>query len=162
MCFTLRHGLHQFVVYQPSRRVAHAQLALEGQRRQTRLGLTDEVNGQKPCRQRQFGRLKDGARDQRCLMPTGIALKDLVSTGMQDAMCRAATVGTVKTIGPTCTLQRCRAKRFGAKELVELRHRQAWLKLDAIHSHDALLKTQRWVQITPSQAHQVSLAEDYC
>src|SRR5674476_717756 len=155
--FTLSHGLHQFVVYQPSRWVAHTELAFEGQGRQAGLGLTDEVNSQKPCRQRQFGRLKNSARDQRGLMPTGIALKNLVATGMQDAVWRTIAVGTTKPFGPASTLQRRRAKRFGAKELVELRHRQAGLKLDAIHSHDATLKIGRWVQITPPQAHQVSL-----
>jgi len=160
--FALSHGLHQFVVYQPSRWVAHTQLAFQGQRGQTCLGLTDEVDRQKPCRQRQFGRLKNGACNQRRLMATGIALKDLVAPTMQDTVCSATAVWTSKTIGPTCTLQRRTAQRYSAKELVELRHRQAGLKLDAIHSHDVTPKFERWVQIKPAQAHQVSLAEDCC
>jgi hypothetical protein len=110
----------------------------------------------------QIGRLKNSSRDQRSLMSAGIALKNLVATGVQDAVCRTTTVGTAKTIGPASTLQCRRAKRFGAKELVELRHRQAGLKLDAVHSHDATLKSERQVQITPAQVHQVSLAEDCC
>ena len=61
VCFTLSHSLHQFVVYQPSRWIAHTQLAFESQRRQAGLGLADKINGQKPCRQRQFGRLKNSA-----------------------------------------------------------------------------------------------------
>ena len=159
---TLSHGLHQFVVYQPSSRVAHAELAFEGQSRQAGLGLADEVDRQKPRLQRQLGRLKNGARDQRRLMSAGIALKNLVPTGVQDTVCSTTAVRAVKTIGPTCALQRCRAKRFGAKEAEELWHRQAGLKLDAIHSHDASFKIERWVQITPSQAHQVRLAEHCC
>jgi hypothetical protein len=95
-------------------------------------------------------------------MPTGIALKNLVTAGVQDAVCSTTAVRTAKTIGPTCTLQSRRAKRFGAKELEELRHRQAGLKLDAVHSHDAPLKTRRRVQIAPPQAHQVRLAENCC
>jgi hypothetical protein len=47
-CFTLSHGLHQFVMHQPNRWVAHAQLTFESQSRQTGLGLADEVNCQKP------------------------------------------------------------------------------------------------------------------
>src|SRR5450830_368280 len=160
--FTLSHGLHQFVLHQPGRRVAHAQLAFESQSRQARLGLADEVNRQKPYRQRQFGRLKDGARDQRRLMATGVALKNFVAAGVQDAVCSTTTIRTTETIRPACTLQRRSAKRLGTKELEELRHRQAGLKLDTVHRHDATLKTKRWVQITPSQAHHVSLAEDCC
>jgi hypothetical protein len=34
--------------------------------------------------------------------------------------------------------------------------------LNAVHGHDATLKIGRWVQMTPLQAHQVSLAEDCC
>ena len=161
-CFTFSHGLHQFVLHQPRRWVAHAELTFESQSRQTSLGLADEVNCQKPYGQRQFGRLKDGASNQRCLMPTGIALKNLVAEGVQDAVCGTTAARTAKTIWPTCILQRCRAKRFRAKELEELRHRQTGLKLDAVHSHDVDLKIDTWVQITAPQAHQVSLAELHC
>jgi hypothetical protein len=70
--------------------------------------------------------------------------------------------GFAKSFGPAGALQRRSAKCFGAKELVELRQRQAGLKLNAVHGHDASLKIGRWVQMTPSQVHQVSLAEDCC
>jgi len=160
--FTLRHGLHQLVMHQPGCGIAHAQLAFERECRQTGFGLTDEVDRQKPCRQRQLGRLKNGARDQRGLMPTGIALKDFVALGMQDAVWSTTAGRTPKTIGPASAFQRRRAKCLGAKELEKLRHRHAVLELDAIHGHDAAPKDGRWLQITPSQAHQVSLAEDCC
>ena len=154
--FTLSHGLHQLVVNQPSRWVAHTQLAFQGQRGQTGLGLTNEVDRQKPCRQRQLGRLKDRACNQRCLMSTSVALKYLVAFAVQNAMCRTTAGRTAKTIGPASTLQCRRAKCFGAKELEKLRHRQAGLKLNAVHCHDAAQRIERWVQITPLLAHHVS------
>jgi hypothetical protein len=55
-----------------------------------RSGRADEVDRPTHVVRRQFGRLKDGARDQRGLMPTGIALRNLVFDGMQDAVCRGA------------------------------------------------------------------------
>ena len=72
------HGPHQFVVDQPGGGVAHAQLPSECQRRQARLGLTDEVDGEKPGRQRKLRALKHRAGDERGLMAIGIALEDLV------------------------------------------------------------------------------------
>jgi len=106
--------------------------------------------------------LKDSARNQGSLMPTGVALKNLVAAGVQDAVCDTTAARTAKAIGPARTFQGCSAKRFGPKELEELRHRQAGLKLDAVHSHDAALKISTWLHITSSQAHQVSLAEHCC
>lgn len=113
--FTLGHVLYQSVLYQSGRWVAHFQLTFEQESRQARLGLGDEVNRQKPCCQWQFGRMKNGTFDQRRLMPIGIARKDLVATGTQDAVCCTTAVSTAKTIGSSSTHQRNRVKRFGAK-----------------------------------------------
>jgi hypothetical protein len=77
-------------------------------------------------------------------------------------MCGTTAVRATKSFGPAGALQHRSVKCFGVKELVELRQRQAGLKLNAVHSHDATLKIGRWVQMTPSQVHQVSLAEDCC
>ncbi len=96
--FTFSHGLHQFVLHQPRSWVTHAQLSFESQSRQASLGLADEVNRQKPYRQRQFGRLKYRAGDQRRLMPAGVALKNFVATGVQDAVCSTTTIRTTETI----------------------------------------------------------------
>ncbi len=137
------HGLHQLVVHQPGCGIAHAQLAFERERRHAGFGLTDEVDRQKPGRQRQFRRLKNGACDQRGLMPTGLTLKDIMAPRLQDAVGRTAAVRTTETIGPARFLQRRRAKHLGAKKLEKLRHRQTGLKLDAIHGHDAVLKNER-------------------
>lgn len=136
----LGHGLHQFVMHQPCRWVAHPQMALERECRDARFGLTDEIDCQKPGHQRQFGALKNGARNQRGLMPTGIALEDFVGTMAQDAVCSAPALGAAKTIRPARTLQGLRAKRLSAEKVQELRQRQAGLELNAIHGHGTALK----------------------
>ena len=44
----LPHGLHELVLDRPSRVVAHPQLTLQTHRRNTVLGLRDEVHGEVP------------------------------------------------------------------------------------------------------------------
>ena len=61
------HRAVDLVVQQPGSRVAHAKLALHRQRRQTRLGLADQVDGQEPGGQRQLGVFKEAAGGQRGL-----------------------------------------------------------------------------------------------
>ncbi|CAD85918.1 hypothetical protein NE2007 [Nitrosomonas europaea ATCC 19718] len=56
---TIGHRLHQFVMYQPCCKIAHTQLTLERQGRQTDLGLTNQINYQEPDGQRQFGALEN-------------------------------------------------------------------------------------------------------
>ena len=75
------HRLHQLVVDQPSGGVAHPQITLQGQRRESGLGLADQVDRQKPDRQRQLGALKHRANDQRGLVVAGIALEGLAPPG---------------------------------------------------------------------------------
>lgn len=74
------HRLHQLVVNEPRRRIAHPQVPLEGECRQPGLGLADEVDREKPNAQGQFRALHHGARDQRGLMPTSLALEQRVSS----------------------------------------------------------------------------------
>jgi hypothetical protein len=93
-------------------------------------------------------------------MPTGIAMENLDASGVQDAVCSATAARATKAFRPTSSLQSSSAKCFGAKELEELRQRQAGLKLDSVHSHDAALTIDTSAQITSSQAHQLRLADD--
>ncbi len=158
----LHHGLHQLVVHQPCRWVTHTQVALERQRRQSGFGLADEVDCQEPHRQGQLGALKDGASDQRRLVPTGVALKDLVAKGTQDAVRSATAARTGKALWPASALQRLGAKRLSAVEFEELRHGQAGLKLDAIDCHGGATQSERWEQLKRGLAHHVSLAELHC
>lgn len=142
--------------------LAHTQVAFERQCRQTGLGLADEVDSQEPHLQGQFGSLKHGTSDQRRLVPTRVALKDPMGTSTQDTVCCATAARTGKALRPARTLQRLGAKRLRAVELEELRHRQAGLKLDAIHGHGAATKSERWEQVRSGPAHHVSLAEHHC
>ena len=73
-----------------------------------------------------------------------------------------AAAGTGKALRPARTLQRLCAKRLRAVELEELRHRQAGLKLDAIHGHGAASQSEQWGQVKSVRAHHVSLAEHHC
>jgi hypothetical protein len=80
---TLHHGLHQFVVHQPCRWVAHAQMAFESQCRQTCLGLADYVDRQEPHHPWQLGSLEHGASDKRHLVATRDAPKYPMRIGAQ-------------------------------------------------------------------------------
>jgi len=160
--FTLHHGLHQLVVHQPCGWIAYTQVTLERECRQAGLGLADEVDRQEPHRQWQLGPLKHGASDERCLMPTRVALKDPMGTSTQNTMRCAAAARTGEALRPARTLQRLGAKRLRALELEELRHRQAGLKLDAIHGHCAATQNEQWEQVKSVRAHHVSLAEHHC
>ena len=103
------HGPHQFVVDKPGGGVAHAQLSFERQRRQARLGLADEVDGEKPGRQRKLRALKHRAGDERGLKATGIALEDLVGLATQDAVAIVPATWAKKTVRPTRRLYRVSA-----------------------------------------------------
>jgi len=157
----LHHCLHQFVVHQPCRWVAHTQVAFERKRRQSSLGLADEVDCQEPHRQGQLGALEHGASDQRRLMPTRVALKNPVPTSAQNTVRGATAARTGKALWPERTLQRLRAKQLRAVEFEELGHRQTGLKLDAIHGHGSATQSERWEQVKLGLAHHVSLAEHH-
>ena len=84
--FPLFHRPHQLVVDKPGGGITHSQIPLQRQRRQTRLGLADEVDRQEPHGQRQLGALKHRPGDQRGLMPTGVALKHLARPPAQNTV----------------------------------------------------------------------------
>jgi len=138
--FPLFHRPHQLVVDKPGSGITHSQIPLQSQRRQTRLGLADEVDRQEPHGQRQLGALKHRSGDQRGLMPTGVALKHLARPPAQHTVRPLTAARTGKPVRPTCRLQGCCALRLAAEPLGELRHRQTRLKLDSIHGHGAALR----------------------
>ena len=126
------------MVDEPCGGIAHAQVPLERQRRQTGLGLADQVDRQKPHGQRELGALQHGAGNEGSLMSAGVALVDLVKATAKNAMSGVVATRAAKTARPPRRLQRNRALRLVAVALEELRHRQTGLKLDSIHRHDAL------------------------
>lgn len=156
--FLPSHGVVDLVVQQPGGRVAHAQIALVGQGRQSGLGLADEVDGQEPGRQRQLGVLHHRTGDQGGLMPASDALEQLAGAVTDDVVRRTAAAGAAKAIGPSRASQRLGAMRLGAEHAQEFRDRHARLELDAVAGHRELSLCWR-PQVRGSVAHGVSLAE---
>ena len=135
--FTLAHDMHQFVLQQPGRLVAHAQMALEFQGRDIVLGLGQQVHTQKPCGQRKFGGLKNRAARHRRLFPARRALPVVQPLALEGAMACATTFRTDEAVRPTQGHQRRVAFLFGTVALHELRHRQPLLKLHLVDPHRA-------------------------
>lgn len=152
------HGTVDLVVQQPGGRVAHTDLALHRQRRQTRLGLADEIDGQEPCGQRQLGVLHQAAGCQRGLMPAAVALEQAPSTVADHVVRVAVAAGAAEASGPSGGHQRRGAVRLGAKAAKELGQRHAGLELDSVESH-RVLSVVGCTQVTRPVAHRVSLAE---
>ena len=133
--FLSGHRAVDLLVQQPRGRVAHAQLTLERQRRQPRLGLADEVAGEEPCRQWQLRVLHQAARRQRGLVPATVALEELARTVTDDIVVGYATTRTTKAIWPAGLLDRFGALRLGAEAAQELSDRHAVLELDLVEGH---------------------------
>ena len=132
------HDLHQLVVDQPCRGVAHAQLSPERQGRQPGLGLADQVDRQEPGGQRQFRTLKDGAGNQRGLMAAGGALKDFARAVTEYVVRGFRASRATKPLRPAGRLKSLLALCLGSVVLEKFRHRQPRLKLNSVHRHDLL------------------------
>ena len=135
----LAHRLHQLVLDEPGGRIADTDLAFQGQGGQSRLGLADQIDREKPNRQRQMSALKQRARDQRGLLAAAQALKALVGTALQDIGLRMTALRAAKALGPTGLLQGLLALCFGAELFEKGWQRQAGLEFNAIHRHDLIL-----------------------
>ena len=133
--FALRHGIADLVLQRPSGGVAHAEVALEGQRGQAGLGLAEQVDRQEPGAQRQLGVLEQATHRERGLVAAGLALKQLARAVTDDPVLGGITARTTKPAGPACSLDRLGALIFSAEPLDELRQRHATLKLDGVHCH---------------------------
>ena len=160
--FALGHDLHEFVVDQPRRRVAHPQLSLQCKGRQSGLGLADQIDRQEPDRQRQLGTLEHGTSNQRGLMPARIALKDLARAIAQNVMGGMAASRTAKAVRPAHGFKRLLALCLGSVVLQKVRHRQSRLKLNSIYRHLTSLRLFGGGDFTVSKAHQMSLADVRC
>lgn len=131
----LLHGAVDLVVQQPGGGIAHAQVSLESQGRDAGLGLTDEVDGQKPGRQRQLGVLHQGASGQRGLKAAAAALVELAGALHHQIVLRAGALRAAKPLRPTRALERLGALRFGAEVAQKRRDRHAVLELDLVAGH---------------------------
>jgi len=124
----LGHRPQDLVVQQPGGVVVHAQVAAELQRGDARLGLADQVKGQKPGRQRQLGGLHDRAGRERGLMSAAAALIALEPTAIDQPMLLSIAAGTAKPIRPSSLLQGSLTLLLGAIEPLETRQREAKLE----------------------------------
>ncbi len=134
----LGHRTHQLVVDQPGRGIAHPQVSHQRERRQPGLGLADKVDREKPDAQGQFAALHHGARDQRGLMPTGLALKKRMGSSAHPAVGGPIAARTTKPGRPARVLQGRRALRLGTVAFEKCGHRQAGLKLNSVHCHGSI------------------------
>ena len=155
----LGHDLQQFVLDQPGRFVANAQVAFQLECRDIVLGLGQQVHGEEPAGERQFGRLKDGAGSDRALVTATMALPVGSALSNKAAVARVGATRAAKTRRPARRFKRRQTLFLGAVLLEKLSHRQSVLKLNMIHLCHGASPCGRYAQLTPRQAHHVSLAE---
>jgi hypothetical protein len=129
------HRRHDLVMHQPSRRVAHADVALEFERRQPGLGLADQVDPEEPTRQRQLRVVQQRAGGQRGLSMTSMTLVEAAAVAHNATVRPAAAAWADEAIGPARTPQGFGTGRFGAKALEEFRQGHALLELDRVVGH---------------------------
>jgi hypothetical protein len=130
------HGRHDLVMHQPSRGVAHADVALELERRQPGLGLADQVDPEEPTRQRQLRVVQQRAGGQSGLPMTGLTLVKAAAVAHNAAVRPAAAAARAdKAIGPARTPQGFGTGRFGAEALEEFTQGHTLLELDRVVSH---------------------------
>ena len=120
---------------QPGGVVFDASVAAELQRRNPSFGLADQVKGEKPGGQRQFGGLHDRAGRDRGLMATAAALIALEPPAVDKPMLLAIAAWTAESIRPTCLLQGSLTLLLGAVEPLELRQGETFLELDRAAGH---------------------------
>jgi hypothetical protein len=103
-----------------------------------------------PDSKRELRALKNGAGNERRLVSAGVALKHLVRASSQNTVLTALASRAAKSCRPARLLQRHRALCLGSEAAVELRHRQAGLKLDSIHGHSTFLLNDLESSVCPA------------
>jgi len=158
---TVGHRPHDLVMHQPSGGVAHADLALQGQRRESGLGLTDQVNGQEPGGQGPLGAGKQSAGRERALVAASVALVQPPAVALNKAMRGGCTGWADESVGPAYARQRVLAARLVAEVAQEVRQRHAGLELDGVAGHGCQ-SAKRGHQGIEGRAHRVSSADECC
>ena len=90
LAVSLHHHLHQLVSDAPRGVVGDTQMAVQLHRRDPFLVLGHEVDGLEPHSERQFGGVEDGARGNRGLAMTAIALLELAAAQLAAAVMATA------------------------------------------------------------------------
>jgi hypothetical protein len=153
------HGRHQLVLNQPGRAVARTEVPHQRQRRQPRLVLADQEDGEEPGAQRQLGAVHQRAGRERGLAAARPALKQRSRPVFHDIVLGRVAARTAKAVRSAHRHQRRCTLFFGAVAREELRHRQAGLELDAVDGHGGWLLRGDRGQRRRQLAHGVSLAE---
>ena len=130
---SLLHHVKNLVLQKPGGVIGHPQLALEFQRRHRVLALGQEVDRQKPSRQRQLGRREDCPAGQRGLMVTGMAL---IPPDRQEAEPVVIAGRTAKPLRPPMAKHGLSTLRLGPELFLKVRETQPLLKLHPILGHD--------------------------
>ena len=120
LVLSLGHRVHDLLVHQPRRRVAHAHLPLERQRRQPCLGLAEQVDRQEPRLQWQLGAGEQAARGQRGLVAAAVALEQLARPVAHHVVRRTAAARALEALRPTRLLDGLGALLFRAEAGHEL------------------------------------------
>ena len=126
----ISHRRQNLVVQQPGPVDFHARVAAELQRGDPSLSLADQIEGQKPGGQWQFGGLHDRACRERGLMAAVATLIALEPAAIDQPMLMAIAAGTAEPIGPARLLQCSLTLLLGAVEPLERRQGETFLELD--------------------------------
>ena len=106
---------------EPGRFVFDAQVSAELQRRDPRLGLANQIEGQEQGGQRQLGRLHDRAGREGGLKAAVAALIGLVPPAVDEAMLLAISARATEPIRPLSLLQNSLKLHLAAVEPLELK-----------------------------------------
>lgn len=131
----ISHRPQNLVVQQPGRDVFNAKVATELQREDPSLGLADQIEGQKPGGQRQFGGLYDRASRERGLMAAVATLIALEPAAIDQPMLMGIAAGTAEPIALARLLKCSLTLLFGAVKPLERRQGETFLKLDRAAGH---------------------------
>lgn len=97
--------------------------------------MADQIEGQKPGGQWQFGGLHDRAGRERRLMAAAATLIALEPPAIDQPMLLAIAAGTAEPIGPARLLQCSLTLLLGAVEPLERRQGETFLELDRTAGH---------------------------
>ena len=117
-------------MHRPCGGIAHNELTFERERRQLSLGLADQIDGEKPRGQGQFGADDQRIGGDRGLEPTGTALLKGLGAATENAMGRGRASRTIEPNRPARSRERVCAVRLGAKGPQEFQRRPAGMSLN--------------------------------
>ncbi len=123
------------------KRAAADQVELERQGRDIGFGLTDEVDGQEPDRQRQLGVFYHRASGQRGLKAVTAALVELAGALHRKIALRDGAPRTAKPVRPAHSPEHLGALRFGAEVVQKLRNRLTVLVLNLVAGNKMFINT---------------------